>query len=582
MSKEKLSGAEALMRSLQDEGIELVFGYPGGASLHIYDALFKQQAVQHVLVRHEQGAVHAADGYARSTGKPGVVFVTSGPGATNAITGLATSYMDSTPVIVISSQVKAHLIGTDSFQETDMIGVSRPIVKHSFLVQKAEDIATTIKKAFHIANTGRPGPVVIDIPKSVTDPDYKFDYSYPKDVDIRSYKPVEEGHSGQIRKAAKLLLASERPVIYAGGGVIQNDASEELIELVNFLNFPVTNTLMGLGAYPATGDRFIGMLGMHGTYEANMAMHNSDLILAVGARFDDRITNDPAQFALGAKKIHIDIDPASLSKIIKVDVPIVGSAKSCLRQLLSELKKKESRLDKEKIKPWLNQIQDWRNEHGLNHDMLQNLSPSGKILPQQVIQSLYKETKGKAYITSDVGQHQMFAAQYYHFDKPRQWINSGGLGTMGFGLPAAMGVQLAFPKATVACVTGEGSIQMCIQELSTCLQYDLPIKIINVNNSSLGMVKQWQDMQYGGRLSQTLYEDSLPDFAKLAESFGHVGMKVEKPEELESAMKECFKTKNKLVFLDIVVDQDEHVYPMLEAGMALDAMWLDKETKTWE
>ena len=582
MSKEKLSGAEALMRSLQDEGIELVFGYPGGASLHIYDALFNQQAVQHVLVRHEQGAVHAADGYARSTGKPGVVFVTSGPGATNAVTGLATSYMDSTPVIVISSQVKAHLIGTDSFQETDMIGVSRPIVKHSFLVQKAEDIPTTIKKAFHIATTGRPGPVVIDIPKSVTDPDYKFDYSYPKDVDIRSYKPVEEGHSGQIRKAAKLLLTSERPVIYAGGGVVQNDASEELIELVNFLNFPVTNTLMGLGAYPATGDRFIGMLGMHGTYEANMAMHNSDLILAVGARFDDRITNDPAQFALGAKKIHIDIDPASLSKIIKVDVPIVGSAKSCLRQLLSELKKKESRLDKEKIEPWLNQIQDWRNEHGLNHDMLQNPSPSGKILPQQVIQSLYKETKGKAYITSDVGQHQMFAAQYYHFDKPRQWINSGGLGTMGFGLPAAMGVQLAFPKATVACVTGEGSIQMCIQELSTCLQYDLPIKIINVNNSSLGMVKQWQDMQYGGRLSQTLYEDSLPDFAKLAESFGHVGMKVEQLEELESAMKECFKIKNKLVFLDIVVDQDEHVYPMLEAGMALDAMWLDKETKTWE
>jgi len=540
MSKEKLSGAEALMRSLQDEGIELVFGYPGGASLHIYDALFKQQAVQHVLVRHEQGAVHAADGYARSTGKPGVVFVTSGPGATNAITGLATSYMDSTPVIVISSQVKAHLIGTDSFQETDMIGVSRPVVKHSFLVLKAEDIPTTIKKAFHIATTGRPGPVVIDIPKSVTDPDYKFDYSYPKDVDIRSYKPVEEGHSGQIRKAAKLLLASERPVIYAGGGVIQNDASEELIELVNFLNFPVTNTLMGLGAYPATGDKFIGMLGMHGTYEANMAMHNSDLILAVGARFDDRITNDPAQFALGAKKIHIDIDPASLSKIIKVDVPIVGSAKSCLRQLLNELKKNESKLHKEKIEPWLNQIQDWRNEHGLNHDMLQKPSPSGKILPQQVIQSLYKETKGKAYITSDVGQHQMFTAQYYHFDKPRQWINSGGLGTMGFGLPAAMGVQLAFPRATVACVTGEGSIQMCIQELSTCLQYDLPIKIINVNNSSLGMVKQWQDMQYGGRLSQTLYEDSLPDFVKLAESFGHVGMKVEKLEELESAMKEGF------------------------------------------
>ena len=582
MNKDKLSGADALMRALQDEGIDLVFGYPGGANLHIYDALFNQQAVQHVLVRHEQGAVHAADGYARSTGKPGVVFVTSGPGATNAITGLATAHMDSTPVIVISGQVKAHLIGTDSFQETDMIGISRPIVKHSFLVQRAEDIPMIIKKAFHIATTGRPGPVVIDIPKNVSDPDYKFNYSYPKDVDIRSYKPVEEGHSGQIRKAAKLLLASERPVIYAGGGVIQNDASKELIELVNFLNFPVNNTLMGLGAYPATGKNFLGMLGMHGTYEANMAMHNCDLILAVGARFDDRITNDPAQFALGAKKIHIDIDPASLSKIIKVDVPIVGSAKSCLRQLLNELKKNKSKLDKEKTEPWLNQIQDWRNEHGLNHDMLQNPSPSGKILPQQVIQSLYKETKGKAYITSDVGQHQMFAAQYYHFDKPRQWINSGGLGTMGFGLPAAMGVQLAFPKATVACVTGEGSIQMCIQELSTCLQYDLPIKIINVNNSSLGMVKQWQDMQYGGRLSQTLYEDSLPDFAKLAESFGHVGMKVEQLEELESAMKECFKIKNKLVFLDIVVDQDEHVYPMLEAGMALDAMWLDKETKTWE
>ena len=582
MNKDKLSGADALMRALQDEGIDLVFGYPGGANLHIYDALFNQQAVQHVLVRHEQGAVHAADGYARSTGKPGVVFVTSGPGATNAITGLATAHMDSTPVIVISGQVKAHLIGTDSFQETDMIGVSRPIVKHSFLVQRAEDIPMVIKKAFHIATTGRPGPVVIDVPKNVSDPDYKFDYNYPKDVDIRSYKPVEEGHSGQIRKAAKLLLASERPVIYAGGGVIQNDASEELIELVNLLNFPVTHTLMGLGAYPATGKNFLGMLGMHGTYEANMAMHNTDLILAVGARFDDRITNDPAQFALGAKKIHIDIDPASLSKIIKVDVPIVGSAKTCLSQLLKELKKKESKLDADKIQPWCNQIKDWRNAHGLNHEMLKETSSSGKILPQQVIQSLYKETKGEAYVTSDVGQHQMFAAQYYHFDKPRRWINSGGLGTMGFGLPAAMGVQLAFPNSTVACVTGEGSIQMCIQELSTCLQYDLPIKIINVNNSSLGMVKQWQDMQYGGRLSESTYEDSLPDFAKLTESFGHVGMKVEKPEDLEPAMKECFRLKEKLVFLDIVVDPDEHVYPMLEAGMAMDCMWLDKKTKTWE
>jgi len=582
MSKEKLSGAEALMRSLQDEGIELVFGYPGGASLHIYDALFNQQAVQHVLVRHEQGAVHAADGYARSTGKAGVVFVTSGPGATNAITGLATAHMDSTPVIVISGQVKSHLIGTDSFQETDMIGVSRPIVKHSFLAQRAEDIPMIIKKAFHIATTGRPGPVVIDIPKDVTDPDYKFDYSYPKDIDIRSYKPVEEGHSGQIRKAAKLLLNSERPVIYSGGGVIQNDASEELTSLVQYLDFPVTNTLMGLGAYPGTDKNFLGMLGMHGTYEANMAMHNCDLILAVGARFDDRITNDPAQFALGAKKIHIDIDPASLSKIIKVDVPIVGSAKTCLDQLLNELKKNESKLDKNKIEPWRKQIKEWRKEHGLNHQMLKDASNSKKILPQHVIQSLYKETKGDAYVTSDVGQHQMFAAQYYHFDKPRRWINSGGLGTMGFGLPAAMGVQLAFPNSTVACVTGEGSIQMCIQELSTCLQYDLPIKIINLNNSALGMVKQWQDMQYDGRLSQSTYEDSLPDFVKLTESFGHVGIKVEKPEDLESAMKKCFELKDKLVFLDIVIDEDEHVYPMLEAGMAMDSMWLDKKTKTWE
>ena len=463
-----------------------------------------------------------------------------------------------------------------------MIGVSRPIVKHSFLVQKAEDIPMIIKKAFHIATTGRPGPVVIDIPKDVTDPDYKFDYSYPKDIDIRSYKPVEEGHSGQIRKAAKLLLNSKRPVIYSGGGVIQNDASEELTSLVQFLDFPVTNTLMGLGAYPGTDKNFLGMLGMHGTYEANMAMHNCDLILAVGARFDDRITNDPAQFALSAKKIHIDIDPASLSKIIKVDVPIVGSAKTCLDQLLKELKKNESKLDKNKIEPWRKQIKEWRKEHGLNHQMLKDASSSKKILPQHVIQSLYKETKGDAYVTSDVGQHQMFAAQYYHFDKPRRWINSGGLGTMGFGLPAAMGVQLAFPNSTVACVTGEGSIQMCIQELSTCLQYDLPIKIINLNNSALGMVKQWQDMQYDGRLSHSTYEDSLPDFVKLTESFGHVGLKVEKPEDLESAMKKCFELKDKLVFLDVVIDEDEHVYPMLEAGMAMDSMWLDKKTKTWE
>ncbi len=582
MSKDRLSGAQALMRSLQEEGVEIIFGYPGGAALHMYDALFQQQAIQHILVRHEQGAVHAADGYTRSSGKPGVVFVTSGPGATNAITGLATAFMDSTPVIVISGQVKAHLIGTDSFQETDMIGVSRPVVKHSFLVQKAEDIPIVIKKAFHIATTGRPGPVVIDIPKNVTDPEYTFNYSHPKEVDIRSYNPIEEGHLGQIRKAAKLLLNSERPVIYSGGGVIQDDASDELIELAKLLNFPVTNTLMGLGAYPGTDDQFLGMLGMHGTYEANMAMHNSDLILAVGARFDDRITNDPAQFALKAKKIHIDVDPASLSKIINVDVPIVGLAKTCLRQLIEELEKNKAKIDQAKVRPWLDQIANWRKNHGLDHDMINKPSKSGKILPQQVIQSLYKETKGEAYITSDVGQHQMFAAQYYFFDKPRKWINSGGLGTMGFGLPAAMGVQLAFPKASVACVTGEGSIQMCIQELSTCLQYNLPIKIINVNNSALGMVKQWQDMQYGGRLSESTYEDSLPDFIKLTESFGHVGIKVDQLSDLESSMKETFSLKDKLVFLDVIVDQDEHVYPMLEAGRALDSMWLDKNTKTWE
>ena len=582
MAIEKLSGADALMRSLKEEGVELIFGYPGCASLHIYDALFNQEDIEHILVRHEQGAVHAADGYARACGKPGVVFVTSGPGATNAITGLATAYMDSIPVVVISGQVKSHLIGTDSFQETDMIGVSRPIVKHSFLAQRAEDIPEIVKKAFHIATTGRPGPVVIDIPKDVSEPSYTFDFSYPEEVDIRSYKPVEEGHSGQIRRAAKLILKSEKPVIYTGGGVIQDEASEELTKLAKMLNFPVTNTLMGLGAYPGTDEQFIGMLGMHGTYQANMVMHECDLILAVGARFDDRITNEPKKFSLNSKKIHIDIDPASLSKIIDVDVPIVGSAKTCLSQLIKELERRSSDYDSSKLDPWWKQINEWRDKHGLNHSMLDTPPKNGKILPQQVIQSLYKESKGKAYITSDVGQHQMFAAQYYHFDSPRQWINSGGLGTMGFGLPAAMGVQLAFPDADVACVTGEGSIQMCIQELSTCLQYGLPIKIINLNNSALGMVKQWQDMQYGGRHSQSTYGESLPDFVKLSESYGHVGIKVEDFNDLEGAMKECLSLKDRLVFLDVVIDEEEHVYPMLEAGMEMSAMWLDKDKKTWE
>ena len=581
MDKSNKSGAEALLHSLHLEGVDLMFGYPGGAALHIYDAIFNQDHVEHILVRHEQGAVHAADGYARATGRPGVALVTSGPGATNAITGLATAYMDSTPIVVISGQVKSGLIGTDSFQETDMIGISRPIVKHSFLVQKAEDIPEIVKKAFHIATTGRPGPVVIDVPKDLTDPEYKFEFSYPTEINMRSYNPAQKGDISRIKEAVDLIENSTRPVIYSGGGVIQNDASDELIEFAKLLNFPVTNTLMGLGAFPGSDPQFMGMLGMHGTYQANMAMHNADLIIAIGARFDDRITNDPEKFSLGAKKIHIDVDPASVSKIIHADIPIVGSAKECLSMLINELKGRDLKINKDEIANWNNQISEWRDEHGLNHSMLELGAQNGKILPQQVVQSLYKETEGQAFITSDVGQHQMFAAQYYHYDKPRQWINSGGLGTMGFGLPSAMGVQLAYPDATVACVTGEGSIQMCIQELSTCLQYGLPIKIINLNNAALGMVRQWQDMQYGGRHSSSTYENSLPDFKALAESYGHIGIKVSKFEDLESAMQECIGLKDKLVFLDVDVDPNEHVYPMLEAGHSMDYMRLGKDKKTW-
>ena len=581
MDKSNKSGAEALLHSLHLEGVELMFGYPGGAALHIYDAIFNQDHVDHILVRHEQGAVHAADGYARATGKPGVALVTSGPGATNAITGLATAYMDSTPVVVISGQVKSNLIGTDSFQETDMIGVSRPIVKHSFLVQKAEDIPEIVKKAFHIATTGRPGPVVIDVPKDLTDPDYKFEFTYPSEIKMRSYNPPKNGDISKIKEAVDLIEHAVRPVIYSGGGVIQDDASDELTELARLLNFPVTNTLMGLGAFPGSDPQFMGMLGMHGTYQANMAMHNADLIVAVGARLDDRITNDPNKFSLGAKKIHIDVDAASVSKIIHADVPIVGSAKECLSVLIQEIKTRDLAIDQNQLSLWNQQIAEWREAHGLNHSLLELGPQNGKILPQQVVQSLYKETEGKAFITSDVGQHQMFAAQYYHFDKPRQWINSGGLGTMGFGLPSAMGVQLAFPDETVACVTGEGSIQMCIQELSTCLQYGLPIKIINLNNAALGMVKQWQDMQYGGRHSSSTYENSLPDFVALAESYGHIGIKVSSFDDLESAMRECISLKDRLVFLDVDVDPNEHVYPMLEAGNSMDYMWLGKDKKTW-
>ena len=574
------SGGEALIKALADENVDIIFGYPGGAALHIYDAIYTQNSVQHILVRHEQAATHAADGFARATGKPGVCLVTSGPGATNAITGIATAYMDSIPLIVISGQVPNHLIGTDAFQETDMMGISRPIVKHSFLVQKAEDIPIIVKKAFHIATSGRPGPVVIDVPKNLTDPNEKFEYKYPSDLYLRSFALYDEAESNEVKQAVKLLTEAERPVIYAGGGAINSNAAKEIYEFGKLMGCPVTNTLMGLGVYPASDEQFVGMLGMHGTYEANMVMHEADLIMAIGARFDDRITNNPNKFGLQAKKIHIDSDPSSIDKIIDVDLAMTGNAKKVISQINTELK--ATNFDNKKFADWMNKAKKWRAEHGLNHDMLNQKSESDIILPQQVIQSAYKATDGNAFVTSDVGQHQMFAAQYYHFNEPRKWINSGGLGTMGFGLPAAMGVKFAFPDETVACVTGEGSIQMCIQELSTCTQYGLPIKIINLNNRALGMVKQWQDMQYGGRYSSILYEDSLPDFVKLAESFGHVGMKVEKLSELEAAMEECFSLKDKLVFLDVYVDPDEHVYPMLKAGGDMSEMFLSKTEKTFK
>lgn len=568
------------MRALKDEGVKLIFGYPGGAALHIYDAIFRQKALQHILVRHEQGATHAADGYSRATGKPGVALVTSGPGATNAITGLATAYMDSIPLIVISGQVQSHLIGTDSFQETDMIGISRPIVKHSFMVQDAEDIPRIIQEAFYIATSGRPGPVVIDIPKDKTDPSKLYQYKRMKQVTLRSYKPRVVPHPGQIKKASKNLLSAERPVIYAGGGVILGDAHKELIALNKILKVPVTNTLMGLGAYPAADKYFMGMLGMHGTYQANMAMHNADVILAIGARFDDRITNTPSLFAPKAHIIHIDVDPASISKIINADIPIVGQVKESLAALIKEIKRSKLKIDSDALDSWNAQIASWRKTHGLNHDLYLQKTKSKMIIPQVVVQELYHATKGNAYVTSDVGQHQMFVAQYYHFNKPRRWINSGGLGTMGFGLPAAMGVKLAYPKQEVVCVTGEGSIQMCIQELSTCLQYNLPIKIININNEALGMVRQWQDMNYGGRYSASTYADSLPDFVKLAESYGHVGMKVTKQSELRQTLDKAFAMTDRLVFIDIYVDPDEHVYPMLVApNGSLQDMWITKNKK---
>ena len=575
----KESGGSALIRALADENVDLLFGYPGGAALHIYDAIYQQDKVQHILVRHEQAAVHAADGYARATGKVGTVLVTSGPGATNAITGIATAYMDSIPLVVISGQVASHLIGTDAFQETDMMGISRPIVKHSFLIQSPEEIPEVVKKAFIIAKTGKPGPVVIDVPKDMTDPNHLFDYQYPKDIKMRSYSVPSEVEESNIEEAVSLLEKAKKPVLYAGGGIIQGNASEELKKLAKIMNAPVTNTLMGLGAFPATHENFIGMLGMHGTYEANMAMHEADLIFALGSRFDDRTTNNPQKYSLNAKKIHLDCDYGSIEKIINVDVSLNGDAQKILNQILNKIDPKN--IDKASIDLWNNEILNWRETHGLNHDLLDKKFHQKQILPQQVIQSLYKSTNGKAFITSDVGQHQMFAAQYYKFDEPRKWINSGGLGTMGFGLPSAMGVKFAFPDEDVVCVTGEGSIQMCIQELSTCMQYGLPVKIINLNNRALGMVKQWQDMQYGGRYSSILYEDSLPDFVKLAESYGHVGMKVEDISELEERMDECISMKDKLVFMDVYVDPDEHVYPMLEAGGNMSEMRVSKTKKTF-
>ena len=581
---EQLSGGDMIVRALEDEGVEYIFGYPGGAALHIYDAIFKADSVPHILVRHEQAATHAADGYARATGKPGVVLVTSGPGATNAITGIATAYMDSIPMVVISGQVQSHLIGEDAFQETDMVGISRPIVKHSFMVQRTEDIPSIIKKAFYIATTGRPGPVVVDVPKDLTHPEHKFDYAYPETVSMRSYQPSEKGHSGQVRKAARLLLNAKRPVIYAGGGVIQGEGSELLTQLARKLNYPVTNTLMGLGAYPATDRQFLGMLGMHGFYEANMAMHHSDVILAVGARFDDRVTNTVSKFCPGAKIIHIDVDPASIAKIVPVDVPIVGPVTTVLKDLDTQIDQQMAAServmpDADALTEWWTQIESWREAHGLWHG--RRYGESDFIMPQDAITALYEATNGEAYVTSDVGQHQMFAAQYYKFDYPRRWINSGGLGTMGFGLPAAMGIKLALPDSDVACVTGEGSIQMNIQELSTCAQYDVPVKIVNLRNNYLGMVKQWQDMQYDSRYSESHYASSLPDFVKLAEAYGHVGMQIKEKTDLAPAMREAFAMKDRLVFLDIFVEPHEHVYPMHVApNGAMKDMWLSKTERT--
>ena len=566
----ELTGAEIVVKCLQAEGVEYVFGYPGGAVLFIYDELFKQDKVKHILVRHEQGATHAADGYSRSSDKVGVALVTSGPGVTNAVTGIATAYMDSIPMVIITGQVPTHAIGLDAFQECDTVGITRPCVKHNFLVKDVKDLALTIKKAFYLAKSGRPGPVLVDIPKDVTSA--KCPFQYPESVTMRSYNPVVKGHPGQIKKAVQLLAEASRPIVYAGGGVILSGAAKHLTTLVKMLGFPCTNTLMGLGGYPATDPQFLGMLGMHGTYEANMAMQNCDVLLAVGARFDDRVIGNPAHFGQVQRKIiHIDIDPSSISKRVKVDVPIVGNVSDVLEELSRQLEAAGYTPNQKALSAWWSQIGLWKSKDCLKYDKKSRI-----IKPQFVLERLYEITKGDAFVTSDVGQHQMWAAQFYKFDKPRRWINSGGLGTMGFGLPAAMGVQFANPGATVACVTGEASIQMCIQELSTCKQYRLPIKIVNLNNKYMGMVRQWQQFFHGNRYSES-YMDALPDFVKLAESYGHVGIKVEEPGDVEPALKEAFKRKNDLVFLDFVTDQTENVYPMVQGGKGLTEMILAEE-----
>ena len=565
----KLSGAEMVVQSLRDEGVEYVFGYPGGAVLDIYDAIHTLGGVEHILVRHEQAAVHMADGYARSTGKVGCVLVTSGPGATNAITGILTAYTDSVPMVIISGQVMSNLIGSDAFQECDMLGISRPVVKHSFIVKKAEDIPSTLKKAFYIASTGRPGPVVVDIPKDTVNPNFKYPYEYPEYVELRSYNPTVNGHKGQIKKALKALLVAKKPILFVGGGAITAECSEQVIQFAQRLNLPVTSSLMGLGAYPSTDKQFLGMLGMHGTLEANTAMHESDLILGVGVRFDDRTTNNLEKYCPNAKVIHIDIDPTSISKNVPVAIPIVGNAKNVLEEFLGLLNE-EGLKSQTDLESWWQEINQWKAKKCLEFDRT-----SGVIKPQQVMEAVYRLTKGQAYVASDVGQHQMFAALHYPFDEPRHWINSGGAGTMGFGLPAALGVKLAHPEATVVCVTGDGSIQMNIQELSTATQYGIPVVIICLNNHFLGMVKQWQDLIYSGRHSQT-YMNSLPDFVKLAESYGHVGIKIATPDELESKLQEAFSIKNKLVFVDINVDESEHVYPMQIRGGAMNEMILSK------